>query len=67
VTGGAEFDFEGNLVRWPCRECGGAMIAVRHYLQRGGVMVHDPDAAMLEAAGLTEPEPPSVHANGASS
>lgn len=45
--------------RHECWECGGCgqVTSVRHWLQREGVMVHDPDAAFREAAGLDEPEP----------
>ena len=41
---------------WECGTCG-ERTAVRHYLQRGGVIVHDVEAAWREAAGLDEPEP----------
>ena len=41
---------------WECGSCG-ERTTVRHFLQRGGVMVHDPDAAWREAAGLDEHEP----------
>lgn len=64
--GGAPvFDFEGNLVSWTCGACG-EHVSVRHFLTRDGVTVHDPEAAMLEAAGLTEPEPMRPDANGSS-
>jgi hypothetical protein len=46
---------------WQCA-CG-EFTTVRHYLQRDGVLVHDPDAAYREAAGLAprEPAPPTVN------
>lgn len=50
-----EYDRDGNLTRWTCGDCG-ELVSVRHYLQRGGVIVHDPEAALLEASGLVEPE-----------
>jgi hypothetical protein len=40
---------------WQCA-CG-EFTTVRHYIQRDGVLVHDPDAAYREAAGLVAPEP----------
>jgi hypothetical protein len=57
------FDLAGNLITWDCGACGHET-TVRHFLQRGGVIVHDPDAALREAAGLDEPEPTPPEANG---
>jgi hypothetical protein len=48
---------------WTCGGCG-QETSVRHFLQRDGVMVHDPEAAYREAAGLDEPEPTPPDANG---
>lgn len=56
--GREEYDGDGNLIRWACGNCG-QMTTVRHFLARGGVIVHDPDAAMREVAGLDDPEPHS--------
>lgn len=50
---------------WECPVCG-EVTSVRHYLQRDGVMVHDPDAAFREAVGLDAPEPLPEASNGAS-
>jgi hypothetical protein len=50
---------------WECGTCH-EMVTVRHYLQRDGVMVHDPEAAYAEAAGLVEPEPMRPEQNGSS-
>lgn len=41
---------------WLCPTCG-ELTTVRHYLGRDGVVVHDPESAYMEAAGLVEPEP----------
>lgn len=41
---------------WECGGCG-ELTSVRHWLQRDGVMAHDPDAAFREAAGLDKQEP----------
>lgn len=47
---------------WECGGCG-EITSVRHWLQRNGVMAHDPDAAFREAIGLDEPEPLPEGAN----
>lgn len=44
------------LEEWECGHCH-KMTNVRHFLQRGGVMVHDPDAAFREVVGLDQSEP----------
>ena len=51
---------------WRCGACG-EMTTVRHFLQRGGVMVHDVEAAYREAVGLDEPEPTRPGQNGEAS
>lgn len=53
---------EFELFSWPCGGCG-EITTVRHYLQRGGVMVHDVDAAYREAIGLDEAEPTPPESN----
>lgn len=52
-------------VSWTCGTCG-EEVTVRHYLARDGVIVHDPEAAYREAAGLDEPEaaPPGTDQAG---
>jgi hypothetical protein len=56
VTGHTPDETGGMPVDWTCGGCG-ELTTVRHWLQRGGVMAHDPEAAMREAAGLDAPEP----------
>jgi hypothetical protein len=48
---------------WTCA-CG-EETTVSHWLQRGGVMVHDPEAAYRQVVGLDEREP-DVSTNEAS-
>lgn len=48
--------------RWVCGGCG-RETTVRHFLQREGVIVHDPDSAYREAIGLDDPEPTPTKAN----
>lgn len=52
--------------RWTCGACGGET-SVRHFLRRGGVTVHDVEAAYREAIGLDDPEPSPPGANKVSS
>jgi hypothetical protein len=48
---------------WVCGSCL-QLTSIRHFLQRDGVIVHDPDAAYREVVGLDPPEPMNPDANG---
>lgn len=51
------------IEEWRCGNCG-VWTSVRHFLQRGGIIVHDPEAAYREVAGLDQPEPTNRSNNG---
>lgn len=55
-----------DVVEWLCGYCRKST-SVTHFLQRDGVMVHDPQAAYRVAAGLDEEEPLPPGSNQASS
>lgn len=48
---------------WECGHCH-QETSVTHFLQRGGVMIHDPEAAYREQAGLDKPEEQPPGTNG---